>query len=74
MKNKLILGIVLVVIGAAILAYGQFSYRARETVLKIGPINATAETTKTVPMPPLLGCALIGGGAVVLVFSARSKT
>ena len=73
MKSTLILGIALILIGAAILAYGQFSYRSRETVLKIGPINATAETTKTVPMPPL-GWALIGGGAVVLVFSVRSKT
>jgi hypothetical protein len=73
MENTLILGIVLILIGAAILAYGQFSYRPRETVLKIGPINATAETTKTVPIPPILGWALIGGGAVVLVFSARSK-
>ena len=74
MKNTLILGIALILVGAAILAYGQFSYRSRETVLKIGPINATAETTKTVPVPPILGWALIGGGACVLVFSARSKT
>jgi hypothetical protein len=74
MKNTLIPGITLIIIGAAILAYGQFSYRSRETVLKIGPINATAETTKTVPVPPILGWALIGGGACVLVFSSRSKS
>ena len=74
MKNTLILGIALILIGAAILAYGHFSYRTRETVLQIGPIKATAETTKTVPVPPILGWALIGGGACVLVFSARSKT
>ena len=74
MKNTLIPGIALILIGAAILAYGQFSYRSRETVLKIGPINATAETTKTVPVPPILGWALIGGGACVLFFSTRSKT
>jgi hypothetical protein len=74
MKNTLILGIVLIVFGAAILAYRQFSYQSRETVLEIGPIKATAETTKTVPLPPILGWALIGGGAVVLVFAVRSKT
>ena len=74
MKGTLLLGIALIVIGAGILAYGQFSYRSRETVLEIGPIKATAETTKTVPIPPILGWALIGGGAVVLAFSARSKT
>ena len=74
MKNTLILGIALILAGAVILAYQQFSYRTRETVLEIGPIKATAERTHNVPLPPILGWALIGGGAGVLVFSARSKT
>jgi uncharacterized membrane protein YidH (DUF202 family) len=74
MKSQSILGIVLILIGAAILAYGHFNYKSRETVLEVGPIKATAETTKTVPIPPILGWALIGGGAVVLVFAGRSKT
>lgn len=74
MKNKLIPGIALVVIGAAILAYGHFSYRTRETVLEVGPIKATAETTKTVPLPAILGWVLVGGGVVVIALSARSKT
>jgi len=74
MKNNLIIGIALIVIGAAILAYGHFSYRTRETVLEVGPIKATAERTKTVPLPAILGWVLIGGGACVLVFSGRSKT
>ena len=74
MKNNLILGIALILIGAGILAYRQFSYRTQETVLEVGPIKATAERTKTVPLPPILGWALIGGGACVLVFFGRSKT
>ena len=73
MKNTPILGIILILVGAAILAYGHFSYKTRETVLEIGPIKATADKTHSVPMPPILGWALIGGGACVLVFSARSK-
>ena len=73
MKNNHILGIILIVAGAAILAYQQFSYRSRETVIDIGPIKATAETTKTVPLPPILGWALIGSGALVLVFGSRTK-
>ena len=74
MKNTLILGIALILVGAAILAYQQFSYRTRETVLEVGPLKATAERTKTVPLPPILGWALLGGGACVLVFSARAKS
>lgn len=64
---------VLILLGAATLAYQQFSYRTRETILEVGPLKATAERTKTVPLPPILGWALVAGGAVVLVFSGRSK-
>ena len=74
MKNTLILGVALILVGAAILAYGHFSYQTRETVLEIGPIKATADRTHNVPIPPILGWALIGSGACVLVFSSRSKT
>ena len=71
MKGTLLLGIALILGGAGILAYGHFSYRTRETVLEVGPIKATAEKTNTVPIPPIFGWALLGGGACVLVFSGR---
>ena len=73
MKNTLIAGIALILLGAAVLAYRQFSYKTEETVLNIGPIKATAERTKTVPIPPIIGWALIGSGALVLVVGARVK-
>ena len=72
----IILGIILVLSGAAILYhhYDGFSYKTRETVLEVGPIKATAERTHNVPIPPIFGWVLIGGGACVLIFSLRSKT
>ena len=73
MKPTLIIGIVLILLGAAVLAYRQFSYKTEETVLDIGPLKATAERTKTVPIPPIIGWALIGSGALVLVVGARVK-
>jgi hypothetical protein len=74
MKGTLLLGLALVLIGAATLLYGHFSYRTRETVVKLGPLEATAERTKTVPLPPILGWGMIGAGACVLVFSSKSKS
>lgn len=74
MKNTLLIGIAMILIGAAVLGYRQFSYKTQETVLEIGPLKATAERTKTVPLSPIIGWVLIGGGACVLVFSARSGT
>ena len=38
MKSQSILGIILILVGAAILAYGHFSYQSRETVLEVGPM------------------------------------
>jgi len=73
MNNNVLLGVILILIGAGILTYGHFSYRTRETVLEVGPIKATAEKTHDVPIPAILGWALVGGGAVVLVLSSRAR-
>ena len=68
-----IAGIVLIILGVAALAYQGFTYTTRETIIDIGPLKATAERTRTVPFPPIIGWALIGGGACAIVFGARSK-
>jgi len=73
MKTSLILGIALIIAGAAVFAYSHYSYTTTETVLQIGPIKATAEQEHTVSLPPIIGWLLIGGGACVLAFAALSK-
>ena len=73
MKATLILGVVLIVAGAAILGYDHYSYTTTENILQIGPITASAERTHTVSLPPIIGWLLIGGGVCALVFGARSK-
>jgi hypothetical protein len=66
--NKAI-GVILIVLGLVGLAYGGFTYKTREKVLDIGPIEATKEKTHSVPLPPVAGAvALIGG---VLLISRR---
>ena len=73
MKATLILGIALIVIGAAVLGYDHYSYTTTENILQLGPLTATAERTHTVSLPPILGWLLIGGGACALVFGAWSR-
>ena len=73
MKSIFVLGVVLIVIGAAILGYDHYSYTTNENILQIGPITATAERTHTVSFPPLIGWLLIGGGVVALGFAALAK-
>ena len=68
-----IAGIVLIVLGVAALAYQGFTYTTRETVIDIGPIKATADRQKTVPLPPLVGIAVLAGGIVLLVVGSRKR-
>jgi hypothetical protein len=68
-----IIAIVLIVVGAISLAYGGITYTTREKVLDIGPIQATTERHKTVPLPPILGgIAVLAGVGLLLLGPRRS--
>jgi hypothetical protein len=71
MRSTLITGIVLIVLGVAALAYQGISYTSRETVIDIGPLHATAEREKTIPLPPILGILATGGGVALVIASMR---
>jgi len=73
MKPTFLVGIVLVVLGVAILGYDHFSYNTTETVLQIGALKVDAQKTHTVALPEILGWLFVVGGAGVLVFGAMSK-
>ena len=65
-----VLGIMLVVVGLAGLAWGGFTYTTREKVVDIGPLHPTRDETHTLPLPPIAGAvALIGG--IVLIAARR---
>ncbi len=61
------LGVILIVLGLAGLAWGGFTYTTREKVIDIGPIHATREETHNVPLPPIAGALALIGGVVLLV-------
>lgn len=69
-----ILGIILIVLGIIAFAYGGISFTKKEKIIDIGPIEATKEEKKTIPLPPILGGLLVVGGIVVLVTGSRKTT
>jgi hypothetical protein len=71
MKSTAIVGVFLVLLGVAALVYQGVTYTTRETVLDLGPIQATKETTKTMPLPPVLGGMALLGGVVLIVIGAK---
>jgi hypothetical protein len=68
-----IVGVLLIAIGIVALAYGGITYTTREKVLDVGPIEATAERQKTIPLPPLLGGLALAGGVALLIAGSRRK-
>jgi len=68
-----IVGIVLIVIGLISLALGGISYTTKEKVVDIGPIEATAERHRSIPMPPLLGGLALAGGVVLLIAGSKKR-
>ena len=71
MKPVQLLAIVLIVLGVAALAYQGFTYTTRETVIDIGPIKATADREKTIPLPPILGIVAVAGGVALMIAGSR---
>lgn len=51
-KLMAVTGVLLIVAGVMALAYRQISYTTRETVLDIGPVEATTESRNVIPLPP----------------------
>ena len=62
-----VIGIVLIVLGVAGLAYGGLSWTRRDTIVNAGPIEITADKTETVPLPPIVGGLLLIGGVVLVM-------
>jgi hypothetical protein len=69
-----LVGVLLIVLGVISLAYGGITYTRREKVLDIGPIEATAERQRTIPLPPILGGLALAGGIGLLVIGSRKKS
>ena len=73
MKQTAIVGIALIVLGVAALVYQGITYTSRETVLDIGPLHATADRQKSIPLPPVFGIAAVAGGVALLMMKGRAR-
>ena len=72
MKGSTILGIALIVVGVLSLAYQGITFTTHKKVLDLGPIQATKEEKKTIPIPSVVGALALIGGVVVLALDRRS--
>ena len=73
MKTYSVIGIILIAIGIIALAYQGITYTTREKVVDIGPIQMTADKTKTIPLPPIVGGIALVGGIILLVAGGKKS-
>jgi uncharacterized membrane protein len=74
MKPAMMIGILLVVLGALALAYQGFNYTRQEKVIDLGPIHATAERQEHISLPPILGGLALVGGILLVVVGSRKNS
>lgn len=74
MKMMSIMGIVLIVLAVISFAYQGITYTTHKKVIDLGPLQATTEQHKTIPLPPLFGGLALIGGIVLLVAGGKSAS
>jgi len=72
MRINTIIAIVLIAIGIVSFAYRGITYKTKEKVVDIGPVEVTSEKTKTLPLSPIVGAVALVGG-IVLLITERKK-
>ena len=73
MKATTLVGVLLIILGIVGLVYPRINYTTREKIVDLGPIEATKETKKSIPLPPILGGLSLAGGIVLLVAGGKGR-
>ena len=73
MTIKTIAAIILIAAAVVMFAYQGITYTSREKVVDLGPLQVSAETTKSFPLPPVVGAVLLVGGIILLSVGNRKE-
>lgn len=67
-----IVGIVLIIFGIVSLGYESISYTKQEKIAEFGNIQVTADTQKTVYVPPIVGGLSLVAGIILVIVGRRN--
>ena len=73
MKPVTLVGIALIILGVLALAYQGITYTTREKVIDLGPLKASVDKEKNIPLPPIVGVLALAGGAALVIVGARKS-
>jgi len=72
-KPVTLVGVALIILGVVALAYQGITYTTREKIIDIGPLKASIDKERNIPLPPILGALAIAGGVVLVIVGARKS-
>ncbi len=64
-------GIILIIVGIGTFAYQGFTYTKQEKIAQIGDLKITADTEKTVHLPPIVGGLALAAGLILVVVGRK---
>ena len=68
-----LVGIIFIVLGVLALVYQGIQYTSKEKILDIGSIKLSADTKKTIPLPPIVGGVAVVVGIALILVERRKK-
>ena len=68
-----LVGFILIVLGVLALVYQGIQYTTKEKIVDIGSIKISADTEKTIPLPPIVGGVALVAGIALIVADRRKK-
>ena len=69
-----LLGIILIVLGAAALVYGGVTYTKRRDTVNLGPLSATVNEKERVNIPPIVGGLVLAAGVALVIVGGRRRS
>lgn len=73
MRSTTLIAVMLIALGIVAFAYQGITYTTKEKVVDLGALQVTAETKKTLPLPPIVGAIALVGGIVLLVMGQKKS-
>lgn len=74
MKPVMLVGIALIILGVLALVYQGITYTTREKVIDVGPLQASVDKKKSIPLPPIVGVVALAGGVVLVIVGGRKSS
>jgi uncharacterized membrane protein YidH (DUF202 family) len=71
MRTNTLIAVVLIAVGIIAFAYQGINFTTREKVVDLGPLQMSADRTRTLPLPPIVGAIALVGGIALLIMGRK---